>query len=178
MGGRTIQLISMIAGMAIVMGCAAASKEPLRSPGKGNAYLADVDPQEAYRIVREVKGAVILDVRTQAEYVFNGHPEGAPNIPSELWDENTYEWSVNPLFVEKVEKRFSKDQDIIIMCRSGGRSKRAANQLAGLGFTRVYNMVESFEGKSDTDGLRTVNGWKNRGLPYTYKLDPQLMYWP
>ena len=48
-----------------------------------------------------------------------------------------------------------------------------------MGFTEVYNMIESFEGSSDpATGLRTVNGWRNRGLPYTYRMDPGLMYRP
>jgi hypothetical protein len=44
------------------------------------------------------------------------------------------------------------------------------------GFTHVINIKEGFEGKKDEQGLRTVNGWKNRHLPYTYRLNPELAY--
>ena len=55
---------------------------------------------------------------------------------------------------------------------------RAAERLVALGFARVFNMIESFEGEADPKTkYRTVNGWKNRGLPYTYDLDPKLL-WP
>ena len=61
------------------------------------------------------------------------------------------------------------------MCRSGDRSAAAANQLAEAGFTAVYSVVDGFEGDvakdGPTAGLRTVNGWKNKGLPWGYKLE-------
>ena len=51
------------------------------------------------------------------------------------------------------------------------RSARAADVLAKAGFTQVYNVVEGFEGDYGKTGRRDVNGWKNAGLPWTYKLD-------
>ena len=57
-----------------------------------------------------------------------------------------------------------------------GRSARAVNALAKLGFTNVYSMVDGFEGDKDKDGKRTVNGWKNDGLAWSYKLTPERIY--
>lgn len=148
-------------------------------PAAGDSYAADLTPEEAYNLLQKNSMAVLLDVRTQAEYVFVGHPNGAVNIPIEFWDENTYKWSQNPDFDGKVKKRITRETPIITMCRSGNRSRTAANRLTGLGFRTVYNMTESFEGSTDKNtGQRTVSGWKNRGLPYTYDLVPELMYWP
>ena len=66
------------------------------------------------------------------------------------------------------------------MCRSGNRSAKAADLLAKAGYTKVYNQVEGYEGdkakEGDTKGKRTVNGWKNAGLPWNYHLDKDVMY--
>ena len=71
---------------------------------------------------------------------------------------------------------------MILICRSGDRSARAADLLAKAGYTRVYSITEGFEGDAAKDGpkagQRVVNGWKNAGLPWTYALDRQKMYFP
>ena len=70
------------------------------------------------------------------------------------------------------------------MCRSGGRSAFAVNMLSKAGFKNVYNIIDGFEGdkvknpNSYFNGKRLVNGWKNSGAPWTYDLDPKLMYLP
>jgi hypothetical protein len=52
--------------------------------------------------------------------------------------------------------------------------------LAGTGYTKVYSVVDGYEGDKAKDGphkgQRTVNGWKNSGLPWTYSLDKDYMY--
>ena len=71
---------------------------------------------------------------------------------------------------------------MILICRSGDRSARAADLLAKAGYRRVYSITEGFEGDAAKDGAkvgqRTVNGWKNAGLPWSYKLDRAKMYFP
>lgn len=57
------------------------------------------------------------------------------------------------------------------MCRSGDRSARAVNLLKDAGFTTVYSVIDGFEGDMAPQGRRTVNGWKNPGLPWTCKLE-------
>ena len=80
------------------------------------------------------------------------------------------------------EKGLGKDATIIIICRSGDRTSKAQDRLAAAGYTKVYSIAEGFEGdtaKGGTqDGQRVVNGWKNAGLPWTYKLDKARMYFP
>jgi rhodanese-related sulfurtransferase len=68
------------------------------------------------------------------------------------------------------------------MCRSGGRSALAVNQLAKAGFVNVYNIIDGMEGDNVDDPgsvyhrKRMRNGWKNSGLPWTYDLSPQLCW--
>lgn len=129
----------------------------------------------------------IVDIRTPQEYVFVGHPEMAVNIPFELW---TFQMDPaskdalleqNPQFVADMQKRFKPEDTIYLVCRSGGRSARAANELAKAGFTNVYNTVDGFEGDKIKDpnnpnnGKRMMNGWRNSSAPWTYNLDLKLV---
>ena len=56
------------------------------------------------------------------------------------------------------------DAELLFLCRSGVRSVAAANAATAAGFT-AYNVLEGFEGQPDQSAARTVNGWKNSGLP-------------
>ena len=55
---------------------------------------------------------------------------------------------------------------------------RRQDRLAEDGFTQVHSVVDGFEGDMSKDGRRSVNGWKNAGLPWSYKLDKAKMYFP
>jgi rhodanese-related sulfurtransferase len=133
---------------------------------------------------------VVLDVRTPEEYIFVGHAPMARNIPLRVLNQElTAEkrrpvMELNPGFVSQVKKDYKVTDTILVMCRSGGRSAKAVNLLAEAGFKNVYNITDGFEGDSVKDpqsyfnGKRVKNGWKNSGAPWTYKLDPNLMYQP
>jgi rhodanese-related sulfurtransferase len=130
----------------------------------------------------------ILDVRTPGEYVFVGHAAMAANIPIKSLATKFDSEKKKPVmpenknFVEEVKKRFKTTDTIMVMCRSGGRSAIAVNLLAEAGFKNVYNIIDGFEGDaldvpgSYNNGKRLVNGWKNSGAPWTYEVDPKLMY--
>ncbi|MCE8512308.1 sulfurtransferase [Ruegeria pomeroyi] len=144
-------------------------------------YLTAVETGE-FLSVR--KDALLIDIRTRAEVSFVGIAEEADkNIPymvmDEFWDfddeKGTYKMTVNSNFTTEVndlvrEKGLSKEGTIILMCRSGSRSARAANLLAQLGYSNVYSVVDGFEGDKDPQGARTVNGWKNAHLTWSYKI--------
>lgn len=154
--------------------------------------------QEAHDIMRrESARTLFLDVRTRAEAMFVGMPVDAdalvpyvevPEIMTD-WDDkrSTYMLMPNSDFVGEAgrrlqAKRLGKTDRVIVMCRSGDRSAHAADLLANAGYTHVYSIVEGFEGDLAKDGpkagQRVVNGWKNDGLPWTYKLDKAKMYFP
>ncbi|MGM9941976.1 MAG: rhodanese-like domain-containing protein [Bulleidia sp.] len=80
---------------------------------------------EAEQLMKTEKNAVILDVRTESEYAA-GHIPHAINISYDLISsENTAD--------------FDHDQMILVYCRSGNRSAKAARTLTELGFTNVYD---------------------------------------
>jgi phage shock protein E len=72
---------------------------------------------------------VIIDVREPAEFV-TGHIEGALNLPSTKLDATTPELAT-----------ISKDDEVIVYCRSGGRASSAVNMLSDLGYTNVTNGI-------------------------------------
>ena len=155
-------------------------------------------PQEAHKIVGEASAQTLfLDVRTRAEAMYVGMPNAADALVpyvehQELmtdWDERRHMYQLEPNsdFIQEAEirlkeKGLGKTDQVILICRSGDRSARAADLLASAGFTRVYSIAEGFEGDSAKDGAkagqRIVNGWKNAGLPWTYKLVKAKMYFP
>ena len=132
----------------------------------------------------------VLDVRTPEEYIFVGHAPMACNIPVKFM---THKWSAekkkpimpkNSDFLSRVKKKFKLTDAIMVMCRSGSRSALSVNILAKAGYKNVYNITDGFEGdkvknpQSYFNGKRLKNGWKNSGAPWTYKLEPKLMYLP
>jgi rhodanese-related sulfurtransferase len=132
----------------------------------------------------------IIDVRTPEEYIFVGHAPMAVNIPIKFvkhaWDAEKKKevMEMNSNFVDQTKKKYSATDTLYIMCRSGGRSAEATNKLAEAGFKNVYNITDGFEGDTVKDensyfyGKRYVNGWRNSGAPWTYKLSPEQMYLP
>jgi rhodanese-related sulfurtransferase len=136
---------------------------------------------------------LFVDIRTRAEAMYVGMPTGVDALVpfvdhAELmtdWDAQRNIYRLEPFqdFVPEMQRRLgaktlSKDDYVVLICRSGDRSARAANRLAEDGFTHVYSVVDGFEGDMSKDGRRSVNGWKNAGLPWSYKLDKDKMYFP
>ncbi|QCP00253.1 rhodanese-like domain-containing protein [Arthrobacter sp. 24S4-2] len=132
------------------------------------SYAGDLSPQDAWAKLEQ--GAVLVDVRTEGEWAHIGIPETASanekrNDP--LFIQWTFPGGIpNPDFVDQLKQQAPEDTgvELVFLCRSGARSVAAAIAATQAGFT-AYNVLEGFEGEPDRWGERTVNGWKNRGLP-------------
>ena len=114
------------------------------------------------------------------------------NVPTytmdgSAWDDKKHRYvrKLNKNFVGDIDARLkakglTKTDTVILMCRSGKRSAKAVNILAKNGYTKVYTVVDGYEGdkakKGKDKGKRVVNGWKNSNLPWTYSMDKDLMY--
>ena len=159
--------------------------------GKQTVLGLYVTAREAFDMWKTAPEKVkVLDVRTPEEYLFVGHPQMATNIPFLFpkyeWDANKRKYGVEPNagFVTDVQDHFTPDDTILVMCRSGGRSAWAVNMLAEAGYKEVYTITDGMEGDKVKDlvsvfhGKRMLNGWKNAGLPWTYNLDPELIWHP
>jgi rhodanese-related sulfurtransferase len=133
-------------------------------------YAGDVDPKKAWDILAQDPKAVLIDVRTRPEWNF----VGAPDLSSIGKQAAFIEWQaypdlqLNPRFAAEVETNgVPKDAPILLLCRSGARSKSAAIALTKLGYKTCYNISDGFEGPKDTTGHRGgAAGWKALGLPW------------
>lgn len=129
-------------------------------------------PQEAWVLVQENPRAVLVDVRSNMEYLFVGHPRGAVHVS---WIDEP-DWNINPHFVTQVRQLmlggvcFEGDANcapVILICRSGKRSLEAGKLLVKQGFTEVFNVSEGFEGELDEQHHRSsTGGWRHHRLPW------------
>lgn len=124
------------------------------------ANIRRVSPDQAKKLMDE--GYTYLDVRSQPEYAA-GHPKGAYNIP--LMHSGWGGMQDNNEFLEVVTANFPKDAKIVVGCKSGQRSARAADMLAAAGYTDIVDQRAGFEGQKNSFGSITEHGWVSAGLP-------------
>ena len=135
-------------------------------------HAGDVQPSEAYAALRTDADAVLVDVRTAAEWSYVGLPDLAPIGKQAV----LLEWQrfpdgqLNTSFVEQLlGAGVAAGTPIYFMCRSGVRSAAAAMAATAAGLGPAYNISEGFEGPVGQDGHRTVAGWKAQGLPWSQR---------
>lgn len=133
-------------------------------------YAGNVTPKQTWEILQGNPGASLLDVRTPAEWAYVGLPDltvlaRQPVLVPWLMFPSM---QINPDFLRQVsETPIDPEQDLLIICRSGQRSKSAAIALTANGFSTCYNVAYGFEGDKDPTGHRgTINGWKVDSLPW------------
>jgi rhodanese-related sulfurtransferase len=133
-------------------------------------YAGDVDVTEAWRRLSEDPEAVLIDVRTTAEWNFVGLPDLSPLEKQVLQSEwkSFPSMALNPDFLAKVEQAdIDKNAAVLLLCRSGQRSRDAAIRLTAAGYKNCYNVAGGFEGDKNAAGHRgTVGGWQFAGLPW------------
>lgn len=124
-------------------------------------YAGAVTPPQAWQLVRQGE-ATLIDVRTAPEFKFVGRVPESINIE---WHGN--EMLPRAAFLTSLRKLARRDAPLLFLCRSAVRSHTAANAAAEAGFTRVYNVLEGFEGQIDATQQRgKINGWRRAGLPW------------
>ncbi|MEF3192389.1 MAG: hypothetical protein K6347_07605 [Campylobacterales bacterium] len=161
-----------------------------------SAEIIELTPTEAYE--KQKAGAVVIDVRTPEEYYYIGHAPGHINIPfyflqlellpvekriqladvekkfsRPMTPTSTYKQQQIPnaeLAVETLKAvKGNKEQEVILICKGGERSKAAGKILEEAGFKKVYSVKGGFEGPSNRKEFNkhNIGGWKNsEGLPW------------
>ncbi len=134
--------------------------------------IHDLSPVQAAQMLRDDPRAVLVDIRSSMEFLFVGHPVGAVHIP---WIDEP-DWDVNPQFVTEVRKLMLGGQScdaedgcapVILICRSGKRSKEAGRALSDAGLKHVFHVDEGFEGELNEHHQRSSGGgWRFHGLPW------------
>lgn len=193
-------LVSALAGAAALLGSpghALAAVDPATVPEpkrtRAGRYLLAAEVPAFIQAQGGAGKVLFLDLRTRAEAMYVGMATGIDALVpfvehQELmtdWDAQRGIYRLEPLqdFVPEVNRRLvqkglAKTDVVVLICRSGDRSSRGANRLADDGYTQVWSVVDGFEGDMGKDGRRSVNGWKNAGLPWSYKLERERMYFP
>lgn len=134
-----------------------------RAREQGISYRGLLKPDEAWRVVQEYPGAKLVDIRTTEEHTLIGRVPGAIEIQWRLF----HDWGLNPRFLRDFKNRFLPTDTILLLCRSGVRSREAGELLASEGFRNCFNILEGFEGDKNEAGQRVIAGWKVRGLPWS-----------
>ena len=137
-------------------GCTAGqTASPEEMPGAPAAYR-QITQDTAREMMRSDDGHIVLDVRRQDEYD-SGHIPGAVLVPNESIG------TVQPDALPDL------NQIILVYCRSGRRSKEAAQKLADIGYTQVYEFggILDWTGEIVTDetGTATVSETEPETLP-------------
>lgn len=149
----------------------------LKGPVVGQAtqgHVDDVGVSEVWDRLRNDPAAVLVDVRTRAEWAFVGIPDltAADKQPVLVEWQSFPDNRENVRFVESLSAELAKigtsqSADIFFICRSGSRSKRAALAMTAAGYRRCHNVVDGFEGPLDPQRHRGGSGgWKAAGLPW------------
>lgn len=137
-------------------------------------HISDVSVAETWDRLNADRRAVLVDVRTNAEWAFVGIPDLSALSKRVL----AVEWQtfpdsrVDPDFAERLSAALgaagaNKDDEVFFICRSGGRSRMAAEVMTAEGFRKCRNVADGFEGPLDADRHRGLSGgWKAAGLAW------------
>jgi rhodanese-related sulfurtransferase len=133
-------------------------------------YAGDVAPAAAYAVLAGDPGAVLVDVRTRAEWSYVGGPDlsGLGKQVVQIEWVRFPDGAPNAAFLAQLEAAgVSRAAPVLFLCRSGVRSVAAAQAATAAGWTAAHNVLEGFEGAPDAAGHRgTTGGWKVAGLPW------------
>jgi len=141
------------------------------------SYAGDITPQQAWELLREHPEAVLVDVRTDAEWRYVGVPDTSSidrrtvliewvSYPTGARNESFVDQLVEAGIVGGAEDD-EASRPVIFLCRSGVRSIAAADAATAAGIGPAYNVLDGFEGGLGADGRRGTSGWRAAGLPWT-----------
>ncbi len=141
------------------------NREMPTAPGR---FLGDLGAAEIWQRLQHQAGAALVDIRTRAEWAFVGGPDLSSLGQSVI----QVEWQTfpgmerNPRFIrELLAQGIIPGKPVYLICRSGIRSRAAAEFLAEHGYT-TYNVTDGFEGPLDNLGRRGASGWRAEKLPW------------
>ena len=146
-------ILILLAAFLCLAGCSAEEKMMYRR----------ISQEEAKRMMAADDGHIIADVRRQDEYDA-GHIPGAILIPNES------------IGTEQPEQLPDKNQIILVYCRSGRRSKEAAQKLADMGYTNLYEFggIIDWTGEITTDGPAMMLRIGETEVPVTWEENPSV----
>lgn len=140
---KKIMLLMLAAVLCLLTGCSSSGQSSgQKTDGNDTAKsYTKISQEEAREMMAKDNGHIVVDVRREDEYDA-GHIPGAILIPNES------------IGTEQPEELPDLDQIILIYCRSGNRSKEAAQKLFDMGYTNIYEFggINSWTGEIVTEG--------------------------
>ena len=127
--------------------------------------MKDLQPKEAWTWLQAHPDALFVDVRMEIESLYVGRPPGTINLP---WYEYPDLQPDSEKFAAAVlREATSRQQPILLICRSGMRTLEAGMALEAASFSDIQHVVHGFEGELDEHFRRsTLSGWRFDGLPW------------
>lgn len=166
---RLIKIV-ILSGMAICLSGCSSGELPKDTEGGKNAYT-QITQEQARTMMEADDGHMIVDVRRPQEYA-EGHIPGAINIPNET------------IGTEQPKELPDLNQILLVYCRSGNRSKQAAQKLFDIGYTNVYEFggINTWTGEivaeTDTDAEQEENTMRlsigETEVPATWEDNPSV----
>jgi len=139
---KTLFFVQMLFFVITVTGCGVSEEK-----GKDSAMgYQQISQEEAKEIIANEDNIIILDVRTQEEYD-QGHIPDAVCVPVETLSDS------------QPEELPDLNQKILVYCRSGNRSKQAAEKLAAIGYTNIFEFggINTWDGELDAESQACRN---------------------
>ena len=134
------------------------------------SYAGDITPLQAWKLLTDNPHAVLVDVRTDAEWRFVGVPDLSSLGREVVFIEwNKTDGTHNENFADELRERITSpegERPVVFLCRSGNRSIGAAEIATEAGIAPSYNVLDGFEGNLDALGHRGETGWRAVGLPW------------
>jgi len=138
-------------------------------------YAGDLLAIDAYALLQGESTAVLVDVRTQAEWLYVGTPDiqALGKTPIFLEWQSYPSMTVDASFSARLEALLQsagveRGASLLFLCRSGARSRNAAIAMTSAGWGPCFNVSDGFEGPLDAAHRRGgVGGWKAGSLPWT-----------
>ncbi|HEY5598570.1 MAG TPA: rhodanese-like domain-containing protein [Kiloniellales bacterium] len=133
-------------------------------------YAGDITSRQAWEMLRQDPRAVLVDVRCEPEWRYVGVPDLAGlgrRLILASWQSYPAMRQNADFVAEVAAAGVGPDQPVLLLCRSGARSRAAAIELTAHGYQTCYNIAGGFEGPHDEQRHRgTADGWKAAGLPW------------
>ncbi len=138
-------------------------------------YAGDLLAVDAYELLEGEASAVLIDVRTKAEWAYVGMPDtrSLGKTPLFLEWQSYPSMAINADFAASLEAQLrsagvERGASLVFLCRSGARSRQAAIAMTSAGWAPCFNVSDGFEGPLDDLRRRGgAGGWKAGGLPWT-----------
>ena len=146
---------------------------PSKTARPSGGYAGDLTPRESWELLSKEAEGQLVDVRTEAEWNFVGVPDlGSLRRRVVFCEWQRFPAGSNPDFVGEVieslkRTNYRQGAPLLLLCRSGARSRAAAIALSAAGYAPCFNVKDGFEGALDGEQHRgAAAGWKAEGLPW------------